>query len=355
MTDAQIIELDGYVQRSDAFLYRILNTDRSPLAEAVDVVASPAPTVGLDTSRATGMRTMSGVTILSPPTDLIVPRARIQPLLALQNGSLYSLGVLMFGQDTRNLYTGGNIWVPELFDENFLLDQSLPATASRPAGSSVLEFFDALAGAVLGPLGVPVSYTVADVACATPLAYKVGTSRNAALRALAALLGALPPFFDNNGVYTLKGPPNPTDAPDHIYTPGTRVFDGTVSTTDSSYKAPNRYIVVGGDVSGVAIRGVFDIPDSAPHSYAQTGRRVTAPPHTVSGVTDNDLATQIAYVDAITDRTTYTTASFAAAADPRHDAFDSVSLYGDLYLETAWSISCESGGPHSHSLTRVWQ
>lgn len=350
LTDVGIIELE-LGQRADRFALELLNADRTPLGVTLDAHEDATPTVQADTSR-TSFRTVSGLTISNPP-DVELGPLRARPVITLQNGSSYDLGVLMFGTDTRRIYTAGNLWNPELFDENFLLDQDLDRTWSLPAGGDVLAFFVAMAGEVLGPLGIPTDYQVATVANATPLNYAVGSSRLKALNAMAALLAAFPPFFANSGAHTMKSAPTLAGAADHTYSTGTRIFDGTTALKSSRYKAPNRYIVVGDDVGGFPVRGVYDLPPAAPNSQFQTGRIVTAPPHRVSGVTDQDLANQIAYVDALTDsKTTYATASFDAAADPRHDLFDTVDLFGVRYLESGWSM--QFGGDHSHSLTRMW-
>lgn len=353
VSDISIIELADGGQRSDRFTFPLLGTDRSPLDASLAVHADSVPNLSVQTSR-TSFRTLSGLVVTDPPAGLDLPRTRVQPTLTLSNGSVYPLGVLMFGADNRSIYAAHQEWSPELFDETFLLDQDLPDTYSLAAGGSVLTLFALLASQVLDPLGVPHLYDVDDQPAANPIPFKVGTSRNAALIALAALLGALPPFFDNQGVYRLKKPASAGSAPDHTYGVGTRIFDGTTTTTDSAYKAPNRYIVTGDDVSGAQVRGVFDLPANAPNSYAQTGRIVTAPIHNVPGVKDQALAAEIAYVDALTDRTTYSTISWSAAADPRHDIFDTASVLDVPYLETGWTLGLVSGGDHAHAGTQVF-
>lgn len=349
--DAALIELRGVGRRVDGFAFEILNTDRS-LQGAIKAVESSAPSIDLDTTRET-MRTLSGLTIDDPP-DIDLAHSRVRATAILQNGSTFPLGVFLFGTDNRSPSSAGEQWAPELFDETFLLAQDLDRTWSLPKGGSVLSMFTALAGEILDPLGIPTDYQVDDVTAASPLTFKVGTPRNGALVALAALLGAMPPFFGNAGYHTLKAAPTFQSPIDHVYDVGTRIVDLTPTITNSSYKAPNRFLVVGDDTAAGAVRGVYDLPASAPNSYAATGRRVTAPVHTVSGVTDPTLANLIAYVDSLKDRTTYGTASFAGAFDPRHGVFDTVQFLGVPYLETGWSVQCTSGGDHRHQLTRMW-
>lgn len=351
VADAPLIELRGIGRRVDQFAFELLNTDRTPQG-TIKASAGNAPSVDMDTTRTT-VRTLSGLTIDNPP-DIDLARSRIRVTATLQNGSSFPLGVFMFGTDARNLSSVGEEWAPELFDETFLLDQDLDRTWSLAAGGSVLGLLRSMAGQILDPLGIPIDYPVDDVPAASPLVYKVGTPRNGALVALSALLGAMPPFFSNAGAHTLKKAPRFDSPIDHVYEAGTRIVDQTPTIVNSSYKAPNRYLVVGDDTAAGAVRGVYDLPASAPNSFAATGRRVTAPVHTVSGVTDPVLANLIAYVDSLRDRTTYGTASFAAAFDPRHGVYDTVSFLGVTYLETSWSVQCTSGGDHRHQLTRMW-
>lgn len=367
IADAPLIELDGIGRRVDSFRFELLNTDRTSKGL---LKVGGVPTVDLDTTRTTP-RTLSGLTLHDPdgskedeqfvPLDEIdAPRSRVRVIAKLQNGSEWPLGVFMFGTDNRSIASIGETWAPELFDETFLLDQDLAQTWVLPKGGSVLGLFTQIAGQLLGPLGIPTDYQVDDVAAAAPLTYKVGTARNGseqspgALASLAALLGAMPPFFSNSGAHTLKQAPAWNSPIDHVYEPGSRIEDPSITLTDSAYKAPNRYLVVGDDTAGGAVRGVYDLPASAPNSFAATGRRVTAPVHTVSGVTDPVLANLIAYVDSLKDRTTYRTASFVGAFDPRHGVYDTVQLLGVPYLETGWSVQCKSGGGHRHALTHMW-
>lgn len=361
LADAPLIELEGIGRRVDTFAFELLDTDRSSKGY-LKVAKDSVPTVDLDTSRSTP-RTLSGITLQNPDgsvtdaqfvrlDDIDTHRSRVRVKATLQNGSSWPLGVFMFGTDNRNIASVGETWSPELFDESFLLSQDLDRTWSRPAGSSVLAMFSDIAGARLAALGIPTDYGVDDVAAATALTYKVGTSRNDALLALASLLGAMPPFFANAGAHTLKVAPTFSSPIDHVYDAGSRIEDPSITVTNSAYKAPNRYLVVGdGDLP---VRGIYDLPASAPNSFAATGELVTAPVHTVSGVTDPVLANLIAYVDSLKDRTTYGTATFSGAFDPRHGAYDTVQLLGVPYLETGWSVECVSGGAHRHVLTRMW-
>lgn len=356
-TTADLIELVNVGQRADQFSFVLLDSARSGIG-TLDVDADNPPTLSNDSTR-TSFRTLSGLTIMNPPTDIDPTRERVMPVVAFTDGTSFPLGVCMFGMDNRNVYSWGEKWVPELFDENFLLDQGLNRSWSIGPGASVLTAFTAMAIEVLEPLGIPTNYNVPDATVSqdSPLLFVAGSSRLVALNTLAASLGALPPYFANDGTHTLKlVPPVGGSVPTLFYDMGTRIFDDSTTIGSSLYQAPNRYIVVGSTDpnSGIPIRAVYDLPASAPQSAAQTGRVVTAPIDTKTDVQSFELAAVIAFADALNDHTSYGTASFAAACDPRHDTYDIVDLFGVTYLEKAWSLVCASGGEHQHTLARLW-
>jgi hypothetical protein len=352
-TDAELLDLaPGLGQRRDGFGFVLLNSDRTP-AGSLSVSKSSSPSVQVSTSR-TSMRTMSGLIVVDPPDLQQLAALRLQPVHILQNGTVKRLGVLMFGQDQRQPTNPRTPWVPQLYDETFLLDQKLDASWSLPQGGSVLATFTAMAGEILDPLGVPHVYDVPDVAADSNLLWPVGSSRNDALVSQAKLLGALPHFFDNDGVHRLQMPPTIDLDPEHFYDSGGRIVKDSVTITSNLFSAPNRYIVTGDNISGAPVAGYYDLPPSAPHSAASNGGQIISTTQAVPGVTDPELAAQIAYVNAITDRTTYGTATFDSPTDSRHDIFDTVHLLGITYLETGWTLTCKEGGAMSHQLTRIY-
>lgn len=343
--------------RADTFLFELTSASRERIAY-LNPFRSSVPTVTLDTTRRT-FRTVEGFTAADKPADLDLRQHRLRVTIQLQNGDTFPVGVFMFGQNDNELDTGGDLWTPQLFDENFLLDQGLGRSWSIAKGASLLKFFAAMANEVLGPLDIPTSYSVSDQPAGAPLAFLVGSKRLDALNAVAGHLGCFPPFFANDGTHTLKqsGAPDGSGPVDHIYNggPTSRIFRGSLQQSDTLYNAPNEYIVVGAQLgSGIPVRGVYDLPASAPHSFGQVGYRVTAPVHSVPAVTDPAIAAQIAYIDALIDPNQYRTAEYDATADPRHDTFGTVQFLTDRYLEKGWVLACEEGGNHHHQLAALW-
>lgn len=350
----ELLDLTGTAVRADSFAFELLDSSHNFIGN-LKVSETSAPTVENNTTRSV-FRTCQGLTVLDGDVgddgmyvrlaEIVPRRSRVRVLMILQNGERFPLGIFMFGADNRKPFSWGTQWTPELFDETFIVDDPLDLTYSLAPGDSILTLVNLLV-AQCNLAAVDLSGVV-DGRASSAVSYQAGSSRNQALIALFAMLGYYPPFFDNAGTYTAKAAPSSGTGPDHVYGAGGRVIDGSVTTTDSSYRAPNRYQVIGSAPSGSFV-GTYDLPNSAANSYANTGDRVVSSV-TMQGVPSTDVANLAAYIQALTDRNNYVQASFASTADPRHDTFDLVSLYGQQLQETSWSIVCTSGGLMQHQL-----
>lgn len=349
-----ILNLQNIGQRADTFVFELLDQQHNTLGKLA-VQQDTAPRITLDTSRSIA-RTCAGLALswsnvyndpdFIPLTEIDVRRHRIRPSLMLENGQSFPLGVFKIGDDNRTEYSWGQAWTPDLFDETFLIDQPLDVSIGIGPGESVLGLYQA----ILSLFNLPaVDLTgIADVASSTALTYFAGKdSGNQALRALASVLGCYPPFFDNAGVHRLKPAPATGAAADHIYDKAGRILAGSVKTTSSGYRAPNRYQVVSSDATSGVV-GIYDLPPSSPHSFAVTGERVRSS-RSAPGIPTVELANLAAYIDALTDRNAFQRVVWDSTADPRHDAFDLSSVHGILYQETSWSLECKSGGTMSHA------
>lgn len=345
---ADLLDLNVGI-RTDTFWFDLLDSGHNPIGTLYPSLDAP-PHVRNDTTRTT-FRTCTGLSIpratladINPLTD------RLRVRMGLQNGEDFPLGVFMFGQDVRSPRSWGSVWTPDLFDETFAVDQPLDATVGLAPGDSILTLINSLVAQVNLP---DVDFSgVADAYATTSATYAAGTSRNLAVVALFKLLGYYPPFFNNAGTYTAKPAPTSASGPDHIYNTGGRILAGTITTTNASYRSPNRWQVVGGSTTG-AIVGVYDLPPSAPNSYAMTGVRVVQSDQQ-QGIPTLAIANLAAYINALTDQNTYVQAAFDSTADPQHGTFDLVQLLGVLMQETAWDIECKSGGAMTHNLSAYY-
>jgi hypothetical protein len=284
--------------------------------------------------------------------DIDFDKDRIRAQLRLQNGTVFPLGTFLYVDAPQRLANVANTQTPSFSDESTFLQQNLDETITASAGASVYDVIVAL----LDPLpGIMVLVDSPDVAVGTTTPFVVGSSRYEALKWCASALGCYPPFFDNLNRLRFKTTLLSTDtSSDHSYPSGVRILDDTTELKGSGYLVPNRYIVVNGDAQN-PVGGIYDLPDSAPHSFAQRGRRIVAPIDTVSSILSPEAAVQQAYIDALTDPAAFGTITFNATADPRHDGYDVMTVLGTRYLETSWSLVCANGGAHTHAGTTLWQ
>lgn len=348
-TTDQILDLDPAAGglRRESFVFDLLDQDHTVL-ERLDVAETANPRVRLDTAR-TIMRTCTSVEINNLPA-INVFRNRVQPSMVLSNGDVLPLGVFMFGNDDRTQHSWGERATPELFDETFLVNQTLDRNRGRLPGASVLDLLVRL----LQEVGISnLQIDVEDQMVSQAILYQVGSSRMQAVRQLTLLLGAFPPFITNAGICRIKPLPDPTAPPDFVYESGGRIIADTPGTSNSIYQATNEYVATGDSPTGPLV-GRYELPAVAPNSYAQTGRRIVMQ-KSFQGLANQVAANMAAYQMALTDRRSFFKASFSAAADPRHDVFDIVELYGDRYVEIGWDLECVAGGQHAHSLTRFWE
>lgn len=352
LTDDQILDLDGGVGiRDDGFLFELIDAARNSLG-VLDVDFGRPPTVTLDTNRSV-IRTCTSLSVSGADLSAIdVKRDRVRPWMTLQNGSRKPLGVFMFGNDNRAPRSWGSTMTPDLFDETFLVAQPLSRPAGLAPGGSILTLLMALVDSV-GLADVDFS-GLDDAPASSALPYKTGSGRKVAIDALAALLGSYPPFIDNNGTYRPKPAPVAGQPVDHVYESGGRIHADTVVITNSAYAAPNRYIVVS-DGSASSIVGTYDLPPEAPNSAANRNGEIIVSQSTMQGLPSVALADIAARIKALTDRNSYTKASWSSVADPRHDAFDLDQLYGARYQETAESITCGPGAAMTHDAIGLFE
>lgn len=347
-TGDNLLDLVGIAQRSDQFLFELVDDQYNHLG---DLTVGGTPTITMDTSR-TIFWTLSNVSLYNVAVGDIDPlRDRVRVFMVLSDGTIYPLGVFTFGSVPKQRKSFGDVWAPELFDETFFVDQDLDHTVSVPVGGSILSAYSNL----VNEIGLPrVSFgDVPDQIASSSLVFRIGSKRYAALSSMAALLGSFPPHMTSDSTFTLQRPPAVGDlSVDHTYGVGTHIQRDKSVITNDLYKLPNRWVAYG-DSPTAAIIGIYDLPDGAPTSWVNRGKRVTQGV-SASGIGTVEAATERARLAALQDQTIYEKATFSTTADPRHGVFDTVSLYETRYLETSWSLPCESGGIMSHSLIRLY-
>jgi hypothetical protein len=321
-------------------------------------ITSNVPSVAVQ-STATVKRTLSGMWLDPYDEQLIdVLSMRIRPYWVLDDAlrTRFPLGVFLFSDANRNRSTAGLDLKGTLYDQTVIIDQGLSHTYGLPSGYLITDALTELAAGV-GISGTLIQVDVSDATTYIDIGWRAGTSRYDIMSELATMAGFYPPYFDNNGVLRFKlAPSTLVDVPmDHTYntTPSSRLIAGTLEESDDLITAPNRYLVVSTAATGAEVSGYYDLPASAPQSFANRGylvvKRIDA-----QGIKNSAAATKRAQLEAIIDYNSFNWVSFDATPDPRHDIFDTVQYLDNNYREVGWTLRLKPGGQHSHKIRKIY-
>lgn len=281
-------------------------------------------------------------------SDLDVVGMAVRVVATMQNGTEWPLGVFRWADKNALQRSWGDDLATSLVDRSTILDQEMTrAVGLRPNQNPVLAA-RGLALEVLPP--EQVEFTDPGEVVRAPMSWAPGTSRLEVMANMLAQVGHTPPYFDRNGICQLQPAVDPLTAPDPIQWPlGYPVAAGSRNGTDTLLDTPNAFIVYDASGQGTGLRGIYKVPDSAPHSQARRGFPV---PRTkgVSGLANQAAANRQAYAMSITDGGAFEFQHFSGAFNPYHDAWSPVEFRLRRWLEVGWRLVCRNGGAHDHAL-----
>lgn len=322
-------------------------------------ITSDAPSIVANTS-STVKRTLSNLHLDQDEEPLInIFQHRLRPswVVDAPAGEVdYPLGVFIFSDANRPRTTAGLELKGTMYDQTVTLDQGIESSFGVASGTLIYDVLIAIAASV-GISGALINIDFSTARTTTAVAWRVGTSRYKIMNELAQIAGYYPAFFNNSGQLRFKlSPPSLSGiVPDHTYNAGasSRIINGTIVESDDLAQAPNRWLVVNSGGTDAEISGYYDLPASAPQSFANRGYRITKRVDE-QGIESGDQARVRAQQLAITDFNSFTWAEFNATPDPRHDLFDTVEYLHENYYEVGWTLRCTVGGPHTHKLRKVY-
>jgi hypothetical protein len=298
-------------------------------------------------------RTLSGVVISQAELNDINPFTdRVRPWWQLGDGSQWPLGVYCFAAMPRRVSSFVDTLAATMLDQGFLLDQENEQTVSIPARGLIIDMVESLLDSSAIPIDMRTLPSNSDTKVFEPIAWPAVTHKTAILDECSQMGGWLPHYFDNNGRFVLRAPPNiEYQAPDIIYPiEGSTMAAGSVVENDNLLDAPNVYRVVGSGVAGGEIVGVARVNADLPYSVEN---RKFIVPKTVEmqGLSSNNQAQQMAEQLAAS-APGFQEVSFEAIADPRHDLFMLVGYGPNTYREVGFDLKFGPGGPMTHNLTQ---
>lgn len=355
-------------QRVDSFEWELLTRDLD-LAGSLSPSLTDTPTLNCATD-GTIVRSITGLQLLAEDAADINPFTdRVRPVMVLGNGDRFPLGVYLFGEHARNVGTQAEFWSPTLYDQGLLLQDKMRMPYGIPKGATISPYVRQ----ILNDTGIRQYIETGAGTVGAPIVWPAGTVKDQILTDLATAGASLRPYFDNFGLFRMPQSPDATVAadPQFLYQ-AERIEANTIIESDDSYKAPNRYIVIGQNQQ-TPVWGRYDVPANAPHSIANRGY-VVSETFDVPGATTNEQCIAIARTKYLQDRRSWQRIEFDTPLDPRMDVFsvvqyDGVDLPATLdpaifarrpkvvgtFIEVAFSMELKSGGTHHHVLARYWE
>jgi len=350
MTLVDYSTMKGTAQRSSTFLFEVMTMDLLPIG-ILDVNLDRPPVLNNNINR-TIKRSISNLTFpmhQAVDVDMLMDHIRVS---MIHSDGVFPIGVFMFADPSVARSTGGD-WVDAtLVDQGLMLDQAIEVGFAMAPGSLITPAIEErLMSRMIHDFEVEASGRTTG---SDWISWPIGTTDLTIINDLCALLGFYSVYFDNAGKGIARSVPNlaVTD-PDFIYGLGTSVITDSIIESNDLLSAPNRYIVVNNGMSDAPVSGFWDVPDSAPHSFANRGMHVARVIDSQS-VSDNEQAAAMAQALGQSDTSTYEWASFNTAINPLHDTFNVVQWDGKKYHEQEWSFTLQDGADQRHGLRRVY-
>lgn len=347
-TDDELLDLQGVASRTEGVRFELRNVAGSVLGSI-----TPDRVVQVE-NRSDGVlkRTVTNFN-LSPSVaaDVNPLSDRVAGYWRLSSGTEYPLGVFLFASWAQNRRSDGLLASTRLLDQGITLAQAIPTSIGFSEGTLVTTAIRT----VFEGAGIFTSSIASAVpVLSSPLAWPAGTTWAKIASELCGLAGLSDWFFNNDGVLTVAALQDLSLAtPDHVYAGGGRIIAGSLVEQNDLLDAPNRYIAIDTANRTQPIVGVYDLPNGAPNSFGVRGFRI-ARVIQAPGVNTPEAAAAYAQSYAQTDPKAYETVTFSSSPDPRHDTYDVVQYLGVNYQEISWRLRCAPGGPHEHTLKRVY-
>lgn len=353
-TTDDILDLTkGVRRRFDSFRFELCDRNLNPIGSVHPDTSGSTPSIQNSTGSSTSRR-LSGLKLVDRDFDEIdIMSDRLRVYMVLQNDVEFRLGTFMWADSNRPQRSWGEEQQPELVDLGFILEQNSTQAFGWSKGANiniVMHFLIFRAGfeksqiKIIGP--------ESDRGLADAMAWEPGSSWNQMLNDLGATVGFGAPWFDRDGMIHFDQIPDPEITSPTIppYDIGTRVVADSVMYADDLLSAPNDFAVFDSGTDRLRI-GRYQLPSSAPHSFANRGFRIGATEST-QGITSQAMANKAAR-NLARKSDVFEILTFTSTADPRHDTHDVIRAFGKNWLETDWKLDLVPGGLMTHTMKRV--
>lgn len=345
----------GIGQRSTTYRFNVIDGATGAYRGEIHPIRSSTPSLSHDVT-STIPRRLQGVTLAPDEVDLFRPLIdRIELTMLIDGVGEYPLGRYVASDDVQATQSDGMTGTPiatmrvlSLYDEMFVIDQKLPD--SFASGNVLIS-------EVIKDLlrNLPIIEPRIDGCSQTSNAgWSAGTSRASVLKDLCTAGGYFTPWFDHTGTLRCIQSFDPALAvPTIDFDIIPRVMRKSITITDESLSAPNRFVVISNDTetSDAPIVGTWDVPATAPNSILNRGFII--PDVRDIQVTSVNQAQVYARTIGIQE-TIVTRLECTTIPDPRHDSYDVIRFLNENWLEIGWTITLSGNGTMRHTLSRTY-
>lgn len=338
----------GVGQVASTFRWELVDRGRN-------VIGQLHPEIGAhlsNTTNGTVFRTVRDLQIRESESRAIdIFRDFVRPSMVLEDGTMWPMGMFAF---TSDAYTETTLETPlatSLLDLRFVLNQTMPHSFGVPDGGSVYDAMVEIVG-IYGFADAIISPTDTIVG-GGPANWPPDATGLTILDSLAQRAGFFPPYFDNDGLLTLR-PVDPLQTGiGHRYDRGAgRIERNTLTRSSNLLDAPNAFKVLSSGPTPGEIYAIAYVAPELPHSRERRGFIVTKVIRK-QGLPHEEACLEVAQAFARQDASQYATVQYSSVVDPRHDTFDIVEIDGEVYRETGHQPDLESGGTHTHTLVKA--
>jgi len=264
-------------------------------------------------------------------------------------GTDWPLGRYMWSNQSRSVFTVGNLSSSTLIDEMFIVDQPIEKGIDGANKTVEAVITDTVSGLDVQMAPLPASdFTSVQ-------SWGIGTTRGSILEALSVTGDYFSPWFGNDTqLHFIRTFDPATQVPQFDFDSGFQVMQQGIVETDDLLTAPNRIIVVSNTAANggsVPVVGIADIASTAPNSIANRGFVVAK----VYNLQLSDTGQAASVAQGLAQRATiFETVNLTTGPDPRHDSYDVIRWRGENWLELGWSLDMGDGGSMVHTLRRSY-
>lgn len=351
-TTDQILDLDGVRRRADRFEFELCDRKWAPIGTLTPDRGQQI-SISNDTTNEIP-RQLSGFKLLpSEREDVNTVSDRLRVYMVLQNGARFRLGSFMWSDANEPSRPWGIESHSSLTDlAQILASPSTKAYGWGRGGTIWLIMMFLALQAAFEVTDIAVIGEEANRGLEQPLSWEPGTTWTQKLNDLGVICGFGAPWFNRDGRLVLDRVPDPLVAQPTIpaYDDDTRVIANSVVWSSDLLKAPNDFGLFDSGTDRL-VAGRYELPASAPHSFANRGWRLGVV-ESAQGLATQDQANSGARALA-RKSDVYEHLTFSSTLDPRHDTYDVIDAFGQRWLEVSWTMELRSGGTMEHNLRRV--